>query len=347
VTQALGDVPAEAGKRAGWERRAGQLGTYRELYGYDAVDDAIGPEPGRTAPEARADWHTAFAALGKVEGIDLRGCTDNQLLLRRAMYERETSWAPRHVGEELRLARQQARTAWENNILATRRAATSDDSGAAERHRALAGMWQAMHDKATWIADMLAAAQETRRQWEALTEPTRRAAVAADLELRRRHPGIRLAPLRSAEPGLAMADKVQGSASPRRQVWVQGTLDGTGHLPDAAEEMKPAKFSSHDREVSGQLALALRPEAASQPIPEELLRIRDNALRVQEEIDKLRSIPEYQEDDDASYLGPGWASLGRRDRDAILQPPEPELIPAKAVLEHAHVRSGDREPEAG
>jgi hypothetical protein len=111
--------------------------------------------------------------------------------------------------------------------------------------------------------------------------------------------------------------------------------------------MKPAKFSSHDREVSGQLALALRPEAASQPIPEELLRIRDNALRVQEEIDKLRSIPEYQEDDDASYLGPGWASLGRRDRDAILQPPEPELIPAKAVLEHAHVRSGDREPEAG
>jgi hypothetical protein len=101
--------------------------------------------------------------------------------------------------------------------------------------------------------------------------------------------------------------------------------------------------------VSGQLALALRPEDASQPIPDELLRIGDDARRVQEEIDKLRTIPEYEEDDDASYLGPGWASLGRRDRDAILQPPRPELIPAKAVLEQAQAygRSGDREPEAG
>jgi hypothetical protein len=352
VTQVLGDVPAEAVKRAEWERRAAQLGAYRELYGYDAVDDAIGPEPGRTSPEARADWHTAFAALGKVEGIDLRGCTDGQLRLRRAMYERETSWAPRHVGEELRLARLQARTAWENNILAVRRAATAGDSGAAERHRALAGMWQAMHDKATRIASMLAAAQGTRRQWEALTEPTRRAAVAADLELRRRRPGIRLAPLRSAEPGLAAGDEVQGSVSPQRQVWVQGTLDGTGHLPDAADGadgMKPAELFSRGREVSGQLALALRPEDASQPIPDELLRIGDDARRVQEEIDKLRTIPEYEEDDDASYLGPGWASLGRRDRDAILQPPRPELIPAKAVLEQAQAygRSGDREPEAG
>ena len=193
-------MPADPVKRAEWEERAAQLGAYRELYGYDAADDAIGPEPGRTSPEARADWHAAFAALGKVEGIDLRGCTDDQLRLRRAMYERETSWAPRYVGEELRLARLQARTAWENSILANRRAETATDSGAAERHRALARMWQAMHDKATQIADMLAAAQETRRQWEALTESTRRAAIAADLELRRRHPGLRLEPLRSAEP---------------------------------------------------------------------------------------------------------------------------------------------------
>ncbi len=40
------------------------------------------------------------------------------------------------------------------------------------------------------VADLLGEAQETRRQWEALTEPTRRVAIAADLELRRRHPGI-------------------------------------------------------------------------------------------------------------------------------------------------------------
>src|SRR5205823_1272349 len=79
VIQALGEVPADPVRRGAWEDRAAQLGAYRELYGYDAADDAIGPEPGRTSPEARADWHAAFVALGKVEGIDLRGCTDDQL----------------------------------------------------------------------------------------------------------------------------------------------------------------------------------------------------------------------------------------------------------------------------
>ena len=129
VTRALGEVPAEPVKRADWQERAARLGAYRELYGYDSVDDAIGPEPGRTSPEARADWHIAFTALGKVEGIDLRGLHRRlSCWLRRAMYERETSWAPRYVGEELRLARLQARTAWENSILAARRAETAAES---------------------------------------------------------------------------------------------------------------------------------------------------------------------------------------------------------------------------
>jgi hypothetical protein len=345
----LGDVPGDPVKRGKWQERAAQLGAYRELYGYDATDDAIGPEPGRTSPEARADWHPAFTALGKAEGIDLRRCTDDQLRLRRAMYERETSWAPRYVGEELRLARLQARTAWENDILAARRAESATDSGAAERHRALARMWQAMHGKATQIADVLATAQETRRQWEALTESTRRTAVAADLELRRRHPGVRLEPLRSVEPTLAGADKPI-TAMPQEHVWVQETLDGGSHLADVATTAPGHKQDQvpviADREVPNQLTMALKPETASQPVPEELLRIRDNARRIQEQIDQLRTIPEFAEDDDATYLGPGWVSLVRRDRDAVLQPPKPDLTPARAVLQRTGNRAADREPEA-
>jgi hypothetical protein len=116
------------------------------------------------------------------------------------MYERETSWAPPHVGEELRLARLQARIAWENAIRADHEARTATRTEAAQRHATLAAMWRAMEAKATRVADTLATAQDTRRQWEALTEPTRRAAIAGDLELRRRHPGTRLEPLKSAEP---------------------------------------------------------------------------------------------------------------------------------------------------
>jgi hypothetical protein len=59
------------------------------------------PRARQTSPEARADWHAAFAALGRIDGIDPRGCTDAHLQLRRARYERETSWAPPHVGQEL------------------------------------------------------------------------------------------------------------------------------------------------------------------------------------------------------------------------------------------------------
>jgi hypothetical protein len=350
VIQALGDVPGDRVKRDEWEERAARLGAYRELYGYGAVDDAIGPEPGRTSPEARADWHVAFTALGKVDGIDLRGCTDDQLRLRRAMYERETSWAPRYVGEELRLARVQMRTAWENGILAAHRAESATDSGAAERHRALARMWQAMHGKATQIADILAGAQETRRQWEALTESTRRAAIAADDELRRRHPGVRLEPLKSAERISAGADRLMAEM-PREHVWVQETLDGGLHLPDATTKATGHKQDQvpvvADREVPNQLTMALKPEAAARPVPEGLLRIRDNARRVQEQIDQLRTIPEFAEDDDAAYLGPGWGALTRRDRDAILQPPKPDLTPARAVLQRTGNRVPDREPEPG
>jgi hypothetical protein len=42
-----------------------------------------------------------------------------------------------------------------------------------------------------------------RADWEAATRAQRQLAVAADAELRRRHPGQRFTPLRSAEPPAA------------------------------------------------------------------------------------------------------------------------------------------------
>ncbi|MGH3276953.1 MAG: AAA family ATPase, partial [Streptosporangiaceae bacterium] len=94
ATSALGEPPADPVQRAEWTARAARLGAYREMYGYNSPADAIGPEPSRATPEARADWHTAFAALGRVEGTDLRGRSDSQLRLRRGAYEQETAWAP-------------------------------------------------------------------------------------------------------------------------------------------------------------------------------------------------------------------------------------------------------------
>jgi len=82
-------------------------------------------------------------------------------------------------------------------------------------------------------------------------------------------------------------------------------------------------------------------------VPEHVRRIRENARLAQAQIDRLRGTPRYAEDDDAVYLGTAWGNLARRDRDAILQPPKPDVVPASAILQRAGHRGADMEPEAG
>ncbi len=195
--QALGPVPDEPVGRLEWEQRAGVVAAYRERYGYAHPADPVGPEPAKTSPEARAAWQAALAALGRVEGAELRGCSDGELWLRRSTYEREgTAWAPPHVAEELRLMRAAERDAHVNAVRADHESRAARDEETAERHRRLAGIWRALETKAAAEAAMFATVQQTRRQWETVTETTRTIALAADRELRRRYPGVQIEPLR-------------------------------------------------------------------------------------------------------------------------------------------------------
>jgi hypothetical protein len=345
--QPLGEVPADPVARRDWEQRAAAVGAYRELYGHDAPGDAIGPEPGKTSPEARADWHTAFEALGKADGIDLRGHSDAQLRLRRATYEQETGWAPPYVGEELRLARLQARTAFENAIRENHEQRAARDRELAGRHQRLAGMWRAMEARTNKIAGTLAETQETRRQWAALTEPTRRVALAADLELRRRHPDAHLEPLRSAEPDAASSEPTRAAST---EVWVQPTFDGAVHLPAAGVQTTAHQAQSavaERGETHGQQSLRVTPGASLDGVAEQVPRIRLNARAAQAKIDELRSTRVPDEDRDAPDLGAAWSVLARRDRDAIIQPPRPAVVPAAQVLRHAQERMADMGPERG
>jgi hypothetical protein len=59
----------------------------------------------RPAPDLRAAWHEALAALGPADGPDVRGMPDETLLHLRDTYPLETAWAPRWVGDELRQVR--------------------------------------------------------------------------------------------------------------------------------------------------------------------------------------------------------------------------------------------------
>jgi hypothetical protein len=124
---ALGQVPADPGARREWQCRAASVGAYRELSGHADPADPVGPEPVANNPDLRAAWHEALAALGPVDGPDVRGMTDGLLLRLRDTYPAETAWAPPWTGDELR----QSRAAIQDAHLAALRAIA--EASAAQR----------------------------------------------------------------------------------------------------------------------------------------------------------------------------------------------------------------------
>ena len=200
---ALGPVPADPAGRRQWEHQASAIAAYREMYGYDHPSDPIGPEPSRETPDQRAAWHEAFTALNPVGGTDAQTMPDGQLWLIRDTYAAETAWAPRHAGKELRLSRLGA---FDAGLSAIRADAEADaarkagDHARAGRYETLAASYRALRDHYQQREHTLAQAMADRQEWEHATARTRHLAIAADAELRRRHPGQKIQPLRSAEP---------------------------------------------------------------------------------------------------------------------------------------------------
>jgi conjugative relaxase-like TrwC/TraI family protein len=198
---ALGPVPRDPADRLNWQQRAASIGAYRELSGYDHSADPIGPEP--ATPGTRAAWHEAAAALGPADGPDVRAMPDGRLLHLRDTYPVETAWAPRYVGDELRQVRA---AAWEARLAGLRIAAEAEaarnrgDHDTATRQDELAVSYQALHDAYRRRETVFAATMADRDQWDLTTRAQRHLAVAADTELRRRHPSQPFPPLRSAEP---------------------------------------------------------------------------------------------------------------------------------------------------
>ena len=203
-------------------------------------------------------------------------------------------------------------------------------------------MWRAMERKATSVADQLAEVQETRQQWEALTEPTRRVAVAADLELRRRHPDMELEPLRSAEPS-SVGYAPQSSPSDRDPR--HGTLFGAdvGEETVANTQEWPSA-STPSLESMRQEALGLTPETVHEKIPEQISLLRKHVRMAQARIEDLREtkVPDTEGDD---HLGRAWDVTADRRRDAIIQPPRVDIRPAGEILQRAQERMADHEAE--
>jgi hypothetical protein len=141
-----------------------------------------------------------------------------------------------------------------------------------------------------------------RADWDAATRAQRHLAVAADAELRRRHPEQHYPPLRSAEP--------QPATQAQRD---ELTLPVGKQIPEMGQWIKDLAATHHT--FAGTLA-----ERQSMTVPSE--------------------DPDYG--DSARHSRPGPDRLPARN--AILQPPKPEIRPSPQVLQRAADRDAD--PEA-
>ncbi len=302
AVSALGPVPADPADRRPWQQQASSIGTYRELSGYDHPADPIGSEPAAAAPETRAAWSEAAAALGAVDGPDVRGMLDGRLLHLRDTYPIETAWAPRYVGDELRQVRA---AAWEARLAGLR--ATVEAAAARQRgdhstaigKQELAVNYQALQDAYRQRETVFAAVMADREDWDAATRAQRHLAVAADAELRRRHPGQPFPQLRSAEPQPAAPTQpddpalTEGQGAPQAGQWIKNLAADHG-------------------------TFAAR------------LADRQNLM-----------IP--SEDPDYGDLGQAFPPWPGPCNDAILQPPKPEIRPARQILQRAADRDADWE----
>ena len=157
-----------------------------------------------------------------------------------------------------------------------------------------------MHDAYCEREAVFATTMADRADWDQATRQQRQLAVAADAELRRRHPDQRFPPLRSAEP--EPATKVQRD---------ELTMTAGEEIGGVGQWIKD---------------LAAEHETFAEKLAER----------------QSMTIP--SEDPDYADLGQAFLPWRGRGKDAILQPPKPEICPSARILERATDR--DRDVEA-
>ncbi|HEY6313557.1 MAG TPA: AAA family ATPase [Streptosporangiaceae bacterium] len=301
---ALGPPPEDPLNRLDWQKRAASIGAWREVSGHGDPADPIGPEPVAAAPDLCAAWHEALAALGPIDGPDVRGMPDGRLLHLRDTYPVETAWAPPYVGDELRQVRAAAREARLTGLRAAAEAAAAlkrGDQDTAARQQQLAASYHALHEAYRQREEVFATIMADRADWDTATRSPRRLAVAADAELRRRHPDQHYLPLRSAEPE-----------------------------PEPATDSQRAELTLTATELPGETGQWLKDLAAAHRTFAERLADRQSLMIPAED-------PRYGD------LGQAFPSWPRSGRDAILQPPKPEIRPSQRVLERATDHDADWE----
>jgi hypothetical protein len=241
---------------------AASVAAYRELVGHDDQTDPLGqaPKPGQV--ESYAAWRSAWRALGRPEADRAEAeMSTGQLRVRIRAYEREKTWAPDYVADQLAGTRQAAdkhrndATLWDAQADATGATdKTSQLSGNAAEAAALA---QALDQRAHDLAE----ADEVRSAWYAHTAQTRAAAERAAAELAaRRADLVTETPPVTAEEWLAAHDAEARVEDPYRPITDEHDLSDTAE--QRARDQREAGPAEPSPESAGTHLRDIREETA-------------------------------------------------------------------------------------
>jgi hypothetical protein len=233
--QALADADHLAILHAIWTDQTTQA---REQHYRDLLAAHLPPghrrEPGH---QARWLWRTLRAAelagldpgdvlAAAISERDLAGARDLAAVIDARIRYRTGALVPTPAGpwsSQVPAITDAARHAYLTKVAALMDA--RQDRTATRQHE-LAASYQALHEAYRQRETVFAATLADRADWDAATRAQRHLAVAADAELRRRHPGQHHPPLRSAEPEPATETRRPGLTTTAAQPparWASGS----------------------------------------------------------------------------------------------------------------------------
>ncbi|MGD9991444.1 AAA family ATPase [Pseudonocardia sp.] len=233
---ALGPVPDDLAERQAWQQRAAVVAGYRELSAHHD-DDALGPAPKPGQVEAYAAYRAAWRALGRPE-IDRaeHEMSDGALRSRIRAWEREQTWAPRYVGNELAGTRQAADAHRQTAALRAAEAAAAPDEAERARLDTEAREAAALADVLDERAAQLQQLDDARAEYLAHTAATRANADVARYLLAERHADAEPEQQVTAEEWLA-AERAARSADDQHRAITEHDLaeeDTVQHMERAA-----------------------------------------------------------------------------------------------------------------
>lgn len=247
----LGTPPAEPSQREEWVRRAGVVAAYRELAAVEEDQVSLGPAPSREQEFRRALWQQAHAALGRpVDALDFATASDAELREMRARWEREKTWAPPYVADEMKATYEVAEGYRQDAAIYAAHLETLPE-GSPEYEAAREDVERAERLAADYTerARQLETIHEARRNWHAAAEAAEVADQLAREELERRtgttEAAERTEQAQEAEPAteqlelFRVATEAEVGPEPEREDAQPPLVADRGEEHQAAEEPQP------------------------------------------------------------------------------------------------------------